>query len=207
MTGSRAHRLSDGRLGRLGWKADVPSLAEVARDAMANELGVSLPVQAGLTFGVTSDSDEIADPEISIEELEALVFYMESLAAPPRTRTDVALEDRGEMIFADVGCADCHSTLALEDGTPVRLYSDLLLHDVYPPGEQGIGSGDASGREMRTAPLWGLATTGPYMHDGLSGTIEDAIARHSSEGATSSAAVGALSAADREALLAFLASL
>ncbi|MBK6811887.1 MAG: hypothetical protein IPG81_23960 [Sandaracinaceae bacterium] len=35
----RAHVLPDGRVGRFGWKADVPSLAEFTRDALSVELG------------------------------------------------------------------------------------------------------------------------------------------------------------------------
>ncbi|MEC7520619.1 MAG: di-heme oxidoredictase family protein [Myxococcota bacterium] len=203
----RAHRLSDGRLGRLGWKADVPDLAEFARDAMFNELGVTLPDQEGLTFGGATDDDGVADPEITIEELEALTLFMSRLAPPPRRSTDAALEARGETVFAEVGCASCHRTLELEDGTPVALYSDLLLHDVFAEGARGIGSGDASGRELRTPPLWGISETAPYMHDGLASTLEDAIARHYGEADGAATAFTELSAEDREALLAFLRSL
>ncbi|GAB5548016.1 MAG: hypothetical protein SangKO_077760 [Sandaracinaceae bacterium] len=203
----RAHRLGDGRLGRLGWKADVPNLAEFARDAMFNEVGVTLPDQEGLTFGGATDDDGIADPEISTEELEALTFFMAQLAPPPRQRNDMALEDRGEMIFADVGCASCHRALELEDGTPVALYSDLLLHDVFPDGAVGIGSGDASGREIRTPPLWGIGETAPYMHDGRASTLEAAVAAHFGEASGSAESFAALSAEDRAAVLAFLRSL
>ncbi|HJL14208.1 MAG TPA: di-heme oxidoredictase family protein [Sandaracinaceae bacterium LLY-WYZ-13_1] len=203
----RAHVLPDGRVGRLGWKANVPSLAEFSRDGMSNELGVTVPDQPGMTFGNATDDDAIPDPEITVEELEALTFYMAQLAPPPRTRTDEALEDQGEVLFADVGCTGCHMSLALEDGTPVPLFSDLLLHDVMPEGAHGVPDGPATDREMRTAPLWGLAETAPYMHDGRSGTIEDAIARHHGEASASAEAYAALSAEEREALLAFLRSL
>ncbi|MCA9609484.1 MAG: hypothetical protein KC619_27975 [Myxococcales bacterium] len=203
----RAHVLPDGRVGRLGWRADVPNLAEFARDGMTNELGVTVPDQAGLTFGRGTDADDVPDPEISLADLEALVFFMEELAPPARARTDAALEDMGEMLFETVGCAGCHHSLDLADGTPVPLYSDLLLHDVMPEGALGIGSGDANGREFRTPPLWGLRFSGPYMHDGRSGTVEHAIARHFTEGAASAAAFAGLSADERAAVLAFLASL
>jgi CxxC motif-containing protein (DUF1111 family) len=203
----RAHVLSDGRIGRLGWKANVPNSLEFARDALSNEMGLSLPPQAGLTFGNVTDTDDIADPEMSMEDLAALTFFLTELSQPPRQRTDAALEDQGEAIFATVGCDSCHRTMSLEDGTPVPLYSDLLLHDVYPDGAHGVVEGDASDRELRTAPLWGLSHTGPYMHDGRSSTIEDAIARHFGEATDVVTAFRALSATDRAALLAFLQSL
>jgi len=199
--------LPDGRVGRLGWKANVPSLAEFARDGMTNELGISVPDQDGLTVGAGTDGDDAPDPEIPLEELEALTFYMSHLAPPPRDRTDPALEDMGEALFDSVGCTGCHMTMALEDGTEVPLYSDLLLHDVFPAGALGVSDTDAMGRELRTAPLWGLRVGAPYMHDGRSATVEDAIARHFSEAEASAMAFAALSAEEREAVLAFLMSL
>lgn len=203
----RAHITGDGRVGRLGWKAGVPNLAEFARDGMTNELGITVPDQAGLSFGSGSDADETPDPEISVEDIEALVFYMSALAPPPRQRNDMALEDMGETLFETVGCASCHRALELEDGTPLALYSDLLLHDVMPADAMGIGDGMATGREFRTAPLWGVVDTGPYMHDGLADTLEGAIARHFSEGEASANAFSALSDSERQAIIAFLSSL
>lgn len=204
----RAHVLADGRLGRLGWKANVPSVAEFARDGMTNELGITVPDQPGLTFGAGTDGDDAADPEISLEDLEALVFYMNSLAPPPRTRLFPDIEDEGEQIFADIGCAACHvPSLPDGDGNPVNLYSDILLHDVAPAYLLGIEDGDASMREFRTAPLWGLATSAPYMHDGSAYTIEDAILQHDSEAKSARDAYLALPPTPKEALLFFLESL
>lgn len=202
-----AHRLPDGRLGRFGWKANVPSVAEFARDAISNEVGLTVPEVAGHTFGFTSDGDDVADPEVSVEELDDLSFFMAQLAPPPRRSTDADAEARGQALFSNVGCDACHSSLADADGNPVMLYSDLLLHDVAPAGFVGIPDGAASGRHFRTPPLWGLGLSGPYMHDGLAFSIEQAIARHDSEGAASRDAFEMLSGAEREDLLKFLQSL
>jgi CxxC motif-containing protein (DUF1111 family) len=203
-----ARVLPDGRLGKLGWKCGVPSVAEFARDAMFNELGVTLPDQPGLTFGSGHDDDAWPDPEITAAELGDLVFFLQHLGPPPRTSTDVTLEKKGEPLFAQVGCDRCHvPTLPTTAGGSVRLYSDLLLHDVAPAGVVGIADGPASMRHFRTTPLWGIARSAPYMHHGRAGTIEDAIAMHEAEGAASVTAFQALSASDRAALLAFLGSL
>lgn len=204
----RANRLPDGRVGRLGWKAGVPSLAEFARDAMSNELGVTLPAQPGLTFGFATDADSAPDPEISVSDLQALVFFMQRLAPPPRTRANPALEDAGEKVFSSVKCGACHvPSLPTNDGRTANLYSDLLLHDVTAQGSPGIGDGTVKPTEFRTAPLWGLAKTGPYMHHGRAFTIEQAILAHDGEAKASVAAFNALPAGDRAALLAFLQSL
>ena len=84
---------------------------------------------------------------------------------------------------------------------------DLLLHEILPDGSPGIEDASASVTEFRTAPLWGIATTAPYMHDGSADTLPDAIAAHAAEGATSRDAFDALSAEERAALLAFLETL
>lgn len=203
----RAHVLPDARVGRFGWKANVPSTPEFVRDAMFNELGVTLPDQPGLTFGATTDADDSADPEISLDDIRDMAFFMNTLAPPARIRTDMALEDMGETVFETIGCATCHRTMETAEGMPVLVYSDLLLHDVQADDFVGIADGDATHREFRTAPLWGIAETDPYMHDGRAFTIEEAIAEHFGEADASRAAYESLDGASREALLAFLHSL
>lgn len=205
----RARRLSDGRLGRFGWKAGVPSVREFVRDAMSNELGITMPTVSGDTFGNTTDGDSIADPELTAAELDDVAYFIRTLSPPPRTRHDAALEDAGAMVFARVGCAACHvESLPDAAGRPVPLYSDLLLHDVARAGVVlGIADGDAGPREFRTAPLWGIARTAPYMHDGRATTLDAAIVAHDGEAAASARAVLMLTPQDRASLIAFLASL
>ena len=204
----RAHFLPDGRLGRFGWKADVPSLAEFTRDALSAELGLTVPARDGLTFGALADRDGTEDPEVGDELLSRIEFFMASLGPPPRARTEVAAEDEGDRLFSELGCDRCHTReLPTRDGLWVPLFSDLLLHEVGPEGVRGVPSGNARGTEMRTPPLWGLATSEPYMHDGRSFTIEEAIASHDGEAASSRERFEDLSAEQRANVLAFLRSL
>jgi CxxC motif-containing protein (DUF1111 family) len=204
----RAFRLADGRIGRFGWKGSIPTVLDFVRDALSNELGITVPMQAGAMFGNTSDSDPIADPEISEDAVADLAFYISNLGPPPRTRTMPALEDRGEAIFMRVGCAACHTPeLTTRDGTTIRPFTDLLLHNVARPHRAGIVEGAAGIHDFRTPPLWGLATSAPYMHDGSAATVEAAIAAHDGEARASVMAVSALGADERDALYAFLRSL
>jgi CxxC motif-containing protein (DUF1111 family) len=60
---------------------------------------------------------------------------------------------------------------------------------------------------MRTAPLWALRTRNRLMHDGLSFTKQEAIARHGNQAAAARARYDALSAGQKNLLLTFLDSL
>ena len=92
----------------------------------------------------------------------------------------------------------------------IHPYSDFLLHD--------IGSGDGipiqptaefagTANQIRTAPLWALRTRNRLMHDGMSSTKEDAIARHGGQAATVRSRYNGLSAGEKRQLLTFLESL
>jgi CxxC motif-containing protein (DUF1111 family) len=199
---------NDGRVGRFSWKAQVPSLAEFVRDAVGAELGMTLPYQHGLTFGATHDKDDIPDPEFDLVEAQVLVFYLASLAPPPRHGDpNDPLVRQGEDVFVKVGCASCHIPTLDGPSGPVPLYSDLLLHEILPAGARGIESGSANMREFRTSPLWGIRDTGPYMHSGEADTLEEAIKLHDGEGASSRDAYLVLDPGELQALLAFLDSL
>jgi CxxC motif-containing protein (DUF1111 family) len=73
--------------------------------------------------------------------------------------------------------------------------------------------GDASGREWRTPPLWGIGLLetvnghAHYLHDGRARTLEEAILWHGGEAKRSRDAFAAMSAEERRALVAFLNSL
>ena len=204
----RESRVDGGRLGRFGWKAQVPSLAEFVRDAVAAELGMTLPVQEGLTFGRILDNDDIPDPEMDLESAGLLAAFMALLAPPPlQPASDEQAAMDGEALFASVGCASCHTpTLAGSDG-PVALYSDLLLHEILPAGSLGIEDTSANMWEFRTAPLWGLSRSAPYLHSGEADTVDQAIRLHDGEALMVREAYVALSDGERMALLVFLSTL
>ncbi|MGG2477550.1 di-heme oxidoredictase family protein, partial [Rhizobium sp. BR5] len=92
-------------------------------------------------------------------------------------------------------------------------YSDFLLHDMGEALADGQQVGEASGREWRTQPLWGIGLTqsvngnGFYLHDGRARSLTEAILWHGGEGESARDAFAALQKSDRQALLAFLESL
>ena len=200
----RLSRVDGDRIGRFGWKAQVPDIAEFVRDAVGAELGMTLEDEPGRVFGRRYDDDAVPDPEMSSGEADALVDYLRLLGPPPRTTPeDAAQAAAGEGHFTQIGCAKCHSP-SLE-GVP--LYSDLLLHQLLPAEAVGIEEASADMWEFRTAPLWGLAKTAPYLHDGRGDTVEQAIAGHAGEAGQSVENWMALSEEERAELLAFLGTL
>ena len=58
-----------------------------------------------------------------------------------------------------------------------------------------------------TRPLWGVASTGPYGHDGRSNTLDDVILRHGGEALASRNEYAGLPTRESDALLKFLGSL
>ena len=93
-------------------------------------------------------------------------------------------------------------------------FTDLLLHDMGRGLADRRAEFQATGREWRTTPLFGLgfsetiSNVNPsYLHDGRARTLEEASLWHGGESKKSRAAFKALSAAERAALIAFLRSL
>jgi CxxC motif-containing protein (DUF1111 family) len=115
---------------------------------------------------------------------------------------------------ATLECADCHTPILTTGSNAiaalarkeVRLYSDLLLHDMGALGD-GIVQGSASGTQMKTPPLWGVRVSAPYLHDGRAATLDAAILAHAGEGAPSRNRYAALSTDQRTRLLSFLGTL
>jgi cytochrome c peroxidase len=61
--------------------------------------------------------------------------------------------------------------------------------------------------EWRTAPLWGVADSAPYLHDGRAATLEDAIDAHRGEAVDVTERFKALAPEEQKAITAFLKTL
>jgi CxxC motif-containing protein (DUF1111 family) len=135
------------------------------------------------------------------------------LAPPPRAAITPRVI-QGGVVFAAIGCANCHiPALKTGDHSVHALahqrffpYSDFLLHDMGSLGD-GIEQGLATGKEMRTAPLWGLRTLTTFLHDGRATTVKDAILAHDGQAKAARDRFKALDPATEAKLLAFLNSL
>ncbi|MBK8253904.1 MAG: hypothetical protein IPK82_14730 [Polyangiaceae bacterium] len=89
----------------------------------------------------------------------------------------------------------------------VPLYSDLKRHDMGPELAEGRPDRGVAGNLFLTRPLWGVARSRPYLHDGHAPTLEDAILLHGGEGQASRDAYAALDDAGRAPIRVLLTSL
>jgi CxxC motif-containing protein (DUF1111 family) len=175
--------------GRFGWKADVPTLHAFVLRALHDELGVTTEPSDRCT-GLSADLDPRA--------ARALTAFIAGLDAPAPPRPELP----GAAVFARTGCGACHTA----EVAGVPLYSDLLVHDMGRALDDRMRQGAASGREWRTAPLWGLGDQSRFLHDGRATTVEAAIRLHGGQAAAAARRFRRLSRRDRRRLLAFLRS-
>ena len=205
------------RVGRFGWKAQVPTLHEFAGDAYLNEMGITSPEFPSENCPQGDCGSLAFNPFPTLnndgKDVARFADFMTLLVPPPRSNRSF-LTLSGEYWFAQVGCASCHTPALVTGFSPVPAlsrkvflpYSDFLLHEMGALGD-GIAQGRAGPREMRTAPLWGLGARKTFLHDGRATSIEDAILAHSGQGAPSRARYSRLPSGPRTSLLAFLRSL
>ena len=213
----RPNRFLDGRLGRFGRKAFVPTLREFNAGAFQIEMGITNPSvpDEGTVAGkpLPAGTDPAPDPELSAHNLELADAFV-LLLAPPAPLKQSREAHRGSEVFAQVGCAGCHVPKLRTGDNPipalrhqeVAAYSDLLLHDMGPELAD-ICFGLATPNEFRTEPLMGLRLAKHFLHDGRAKTPEQAIQMHAGEGARARDLFDSLPPADRAALVAFLKTL
>jgi hypothetical protein len=89
----------------------------------------------------------------------------------------------------------------------VHLFSDLKRHDMGPGLATAAPQGTIPAAMFLTRPLWGLADTAPYLHDGRAPTVHEAIVHHGGEAAGARDAYLALDEDGRASVRVFLASL
>jgi len=213
----RPNRSVDGRLGRFGRKAFVPTLAEFNAGAFVAEMGITNPAQpTEENIGgkpIPPGVDPVPDPEITQAALDSTDDFVRFLARP--TLAKLGRRGRhGRHLFAEIGCAACHVPTLRTGPSPIHAldrkefpaYTDLLLHDMGPDLAD-ICLGRATPSEFRTEPLIDLRDAKSFLHDGRASTLEQAIAAHGGEGSGARDRFGALAPAERSALIAFLESL
>lgn len=211
------------RVGRFGWKAQHATLIAFGADAYRNEMGITndlFPDEVALGVDPrrlklcdpASDPEDVRDRRTGlrgIDNFEAFLRFLAPLAPGPVNES----AQKGREVFMRIGCAACHvpelrtgpSPSPPFDRQPVRLFSDLLLHDIGTG--DGIEQAAAGAGEIRTPALWGLRFRQPFLHDGSASTVDEAIGRHAGEAQRVRENYLLLGGEDQAALLAFLRAL
>jgi CxxC motif-containing protein (DUF1111 family) len=219
-------------VGRFGWKAGEPSVSQQAAGAFRGDIGISSPLYRD-PFGDCTDRQpacrnaphgdaggELA--EVTAEMFDLLVFYSRNLGVPARRDVDEPRVLEGKRLFYASGCTSCHVPKYVTERDESRPeqsfqliwpYTDLLLHDMGDGLADGRPEAEASGREWRTPPLWGIGLTETvsghtfFLHDGRARNVLEAILWHGGEAQAARQRVVEMDARQRDALLAFLGSL
>jgi CxxC motif-containing protein (DUF1111 family) len=211
------------KMGRFGLKANTASILTQVAGAYNQDMGITSRVfPAESTFGQSQYDNLDDDKELPDSILNAVKFYVQTLAVPARRDVTDDVIVRGKNLFLNAGCNKCHIPVMYTgvnvafpplSNQRIQPFTDLLVHDM------GDGLADnrpdflADGKEWRTTPLWGLGlmevVNAPpyYLHDGRARTLTEAIMWHGGESETSKNYYSQLSKTDRNALLKFLGSL
>ncbi|MEM8569380.1 MAG: di-heme oxidoredictase family protein [Pseudomonadota bacterium] len=219
-------------LGRFGHKASQPTMREQVASAFANDIGISTSIfpdpwgectsgQSTCRSAPNGDGD-VRVFEVDDVALDLVTYYSRNLGVPMRRDVDDPEVLLGKKVFHEVGCASCHRPsfvthrLSNQPEQSFQLiwpYTDLLLHDMGPGLADGLPEGAATGREWRTAPLWGIGMTEAvsghtyFLHDGRARSLLEAVLWHGGEAEPQRDAVIAMPPERRQALLRFLESL
>ncbi|MEM1360296.1 MAG: di-heme oxidoredictase family protein [Pseudomonadota bacterium] len=219
-------------LGRFGLKAGTPTLRHQAAGAFSGDIGISNPLFAAAWGECTVTQEacrtaphgdrDVRGFEVDAEALDAVTYFTRNIAVPARRDVDDPLVLRGKELFYETGCTACHRpafvTHRLTDQAEQSFqliwpYTDMLLHDMGPGLADNRPEARATGREWRTAPLWGLGLTEQvsghsyFLHDGRARSILEAILWHGGEAQSQRDAVASMSPEDRADLIHFLESL
>ncbi len=220
-------------LGRFGWKAGDPTIAQQSARAFHGDIGISNPIAVSAWGDCTAAQEDCrAAPngngaareglEASQSMLDLVVFYARNLAVPIRRDLTDPEVLAGKKLFYESGCIACHRPKYVtprDESNPEQSfqliwpYSDLLLHDMGPGLADDRPEGMADGREWRTPPLWGIGLTETvsghsfFLHDGRARSLLEAILWHGGEAEAAKQKVAAMSKRERGQLIRFLKSL
>ena len=229
-------------LGRFGWKANVATIAHQTGGAFLGDMGITsrhfaneacTPAQKDcLTAPSGKSAAAQGQPGVEIDDktLDDVIFYQATLAPPARRNPQDAQVLRGQALFAQAQCATCHrpsyttadalfAPLTERVTSPALLkqtifpYTDLLLHDMGEGLADGRPDFEATGRQWRTPPLWGVGLIEDVnghqrlLHDGRARGVMEAILWHDGEAREAREAVQRMKADDRAALVRFVNSL
>lgn len=157
------------------------------------------------------DDDGIAR-EITNRQLDAMSVYLQDIEPPPPSDPGY---DGPRATFDELGCARCHTprfrvadmtftdpdtgvemTLDPSGGEIANVFevwSDFRRHNLGKAHADRVSFPHSPSKipavRFITSPLWDLARSAPYMHDGRAETVDDAILEHEDVGSDANESV------------------
>jgi hypothetical protein len=158
--------------GRFGWKAQGAHLPLDVAGAYQTEIGVTNPLvrkendeTPGCQFNPTPEDTFNPEAPTFIDRLPDVTKFRAFVRflAPPTPIDETESSATGRTLFAQIGCALCHtpslqtgaSVIPALSGKTANLYSDLVLHQMGPGLADGVVEGNAGPDEFRTPPCGG----------------------------------------------------
>jgi len=150
-----------GRADALNWDPkNTRSLLLAHATPPAMSLGVRADARAAVRAGIRYIQFAVR-PEEEAAAIDAYLQSLEPIASPYLVDGQLSSSARrGQRVFAQAGCARCHSG---------PLYTDLGQYDV------GTGAGLDAAQTFDTPTLVEVWRTGPYLHDGRAATIAEVL--------------------------------
>jgi CxxC motif-containing protein (DUF1111 family) len=230
---------NDGTITRFGWKAQNVSLMVFSGEAYNVEMGITNELfqnerdqTPSCQFATVPNDIQNTDAAFGADSRLAAILAsnngvtnfanFQRFLAPPKPDRDSPggsfSINKGRDLFSSVGCAFCHTPSMRTGNATVEalrfqtanLFSDLLLHDMGVGLADNVSQGLATGREFRTAPLWGLGQRVFFLHDGRTDDLKDAIRAHASTGSEANQVISRfnnLRESEKQDLFNFLRSL
>jgi hypothetical protein len=102
---------------------------------------------------------------------------------------------------------DPHPAPAADGSITIEVFSDFKRHDVGAALADSKAFNQIAANQFITPPLWGIATSAPYLHDGRASTLNDAILQHAGDAQAVRNGYAALTADQQSQIQEFLGTL
>jgi len=163
--------------GPLHWTGNFDEVQDFEGQIRGFARGTGL--MSDVDFHAGTRSQPLGDPKAGLSsDLDALAAYLASLVAngdSPHRRADggMTAEARaGQAVFNQQNCVQCHAGTQFTDSA-LNVFRDIGT--IKPTTGQRL---NAPLTGLDTPTLLGLWITAPYLHDGSTATLEEAVAAH-----------------------------
>ena len=129
------------------------------------------------------------------------------LNVPIHTEKADTTGGKGITIDLRIENLDPKPPVAADGSMTIEVYSDFKRHDVGTALADSKAFNQIAANQFITPPLWGIAVSAPYLHDGRARTLQDAILQHAGDAQTVRNSFAALTADQQSQIVEFLLTL